>query len=1089
MDRRRLCLLLSLIAAFPAAASPEGDAMRPCVTRLRQLVAEPLSYRPRTMIVTLPDPLESGFAREFDILFLAFQQAMASDGFVQDVACLTWTRAEAKPRPDPRVAPSVVLFRHEPETMGGPARKESVILAVFLVGELPHTGVHPKAMGKALDWAGGGGRLAPEQGLGHPLRILGPTFSGSARSLAAAISTHRRAQPVRLVAIRSGTATSGSLPDILGRDGISFRSFGTSNAHLQRCVWNRLVPERLGLETSWTAGKDDPRDECSAKTTKVGADNSRVALLVESSVYGRDFEGSDFHVIPFPTHIGAMREAYVKLAPPRGRSEGEAEETARALPFVAAAPSLQGMTPFGDQATLSSQDLVLTSSLRRLARKRVQVVAIIATNTADKVFLAEKVRSLVPDARLVTFEGDLLLSHPQFLSATAGMLVASSSALELPDAFVAKTEHHPTRLFFDSDGAQGVYRAARDLERLDAASRAGYPFPRADEASQVVAAVVARSGLQPLDRYEVGPATAAQAPVEPSADEASAPAINLFAVAGAGGRPSGDGTNLPVLWIVILLLASALLGLVGWLVLQNLRAREPLLGLVPLDLVAPRHWTKTADQGRLVLHALVALFPLSAGLLYFVLAVPALGGAPQAAKIAGLPVTLIGNLAYACIAMILVAAVYLVAGLAVRTSAVLAALLKAGSRGKRASSEQWVMAVLPLAEVVAGCLVAVYAGRLCVRRVLEAPGGPDALLVERTFSVDAGVSPALPAILMIAVLLGWALLVLRREEVLKRLCPPAGRSPSMQAPDVASDRFEEDCEELWRKVGPVIDLRACLGWWVALVAVPALYLGLLYGGALRPPLRGIEGGFFDPGMSLLFLVILMFVVAGGVWLVHGWRALRRFASSAGELVEVGGRGGSRQVPSLERLRAAFARLPAGGPRATADVRSRVLADGATLGALWIDLAFWLRGPEARAKHRQAAAEVAKDFAAAGAAQMVQAVFRQLRHLMLFLTVALVVLFFAIGAYPFEPRRVMLVYLGLLVAATAALCVWVTVQANRDPAVVQLAGATEAAGSWAPLVQRLSFFAGLPALSLLTGHFPQLRQVLGDWVQPLLNALH
>lgn len=361
--------------------------------------------------------------------------------------------------------------------------------------------------------------------------------------------------------------------------------------------------------------------------------------------------------------------------------------------------------------------------------------------------------------------------------------------------------------------------------------------------------------------------------------------------------------------------------------------------------------------------------------------------------------------------------------------------------------------------------------------------------MERALSVDAGVSPALPAILMIAVLLGWALLVLRREEVLKRLCLPAARLPSMQAPDSASDHLEEDYKELWLKIGPVIDLRACLGWWVALVAVPALYLSLLYEEGLGPPLRGIEGGFFDPGISLLFLVILMFVVAGGVWLVDGWRALRRFACSAGELVEAGRRGGSRQVPSLERLREAFARLPAGGPQATAALRSRVLADDAVLGALWIDLAFWVRGRQARAKHRQAAAEVAKDYAAAGAAEVAQTVFRQLRHLMLFLTVGLVVLFFAVGAYPFEPRRVVIVYLGLLVAATAAVCVWVTVQANRDPAVVQLAGATEAAGSWAPLVQRLSVFAGLPALSLLTGHFPQLRQILGDWVQPLLNALH
>jgi hypothetical protein len=322
----------SSLAAAPPAAGAEPEPPRPCLDRFRELVGAPLRYRPRALIATLPDPLDSPFAREFDALFLAFQRAMAEKGLVQDAACLTWSRQPGGEEASHRETPSVVLFRRDADLADPDSRGE--VYTVLLVGELPHTGVRSQAMARALAWVardgsfGAGGEAGEEDE--EPLRVLGPTFSGSGRSLAVALAAaaapgvdQEPPTPPRRLEIRSGTATSGSLAavleSVLGPE-VSFRSHGTASHHLQRCVWNRLVPERLGLDTRWGV-RLGLGDDC--EPAGKGRDNGRVALLVESSAYGSDFEG--FHLVPFPTHIGALREAYRAIGPSLRGADSAAE--------------------------------------------------------------------------------------------------------------------------------------------------------------------------------------------------------------------------------------------------------------------------------------------------------------------------------------------------------------------------------------------------------------------------------------------------------------------------------------------------------------------------------------------------------------------------------------------------------------------------------------------------------------------------------------------------------------------------------------------------------------------------------------------
>jgi hypothetical protein len=1116
---------LALSQGPPAAAleAAEKNVLEPCEKRFAELQEAPFDYVPRSLIATLPDPVASPFAREFDILFLALQQGMAHEGFVQDIACLTWSQAVKSAdgsvrSPDAAAEqPSVVLFRREEGMAPDDDRSVPEVYAVLLVGELPHTGVRSGAMRRALELVGKGRvfAAAPEEAdpadSAPPVRILGPSFSGSARSLAVALRGHQRGGLPQITAerstggselpdsppalgsitIRSGTATDGGLTALFEKlltGAVSFASLGTSNDDLQRCVWNRLVPERLGLRTRWKpedAEEEGKEGACAWTDLGSGDDNSRVALLVESSVYGRDFEKGGFHVVPFPTHIGALRDAYQKIGERSRKSAADenSPETAATLPFVAAGGSLQGLPAFGQHATLSSQDLVLNRSLRKLARRRTQVVAIIATNTADKLFLAEKVRTFAPDARLITFEGDVLLGHPTALPTTGGMLVASSSPLEEPDPFLAAPADGAVQLLFDFDGAQGVYRAVIDLVREGDQRPAG----------QVVVSVVAKRGLLALDRYEVGEgprggAASAGASAESTAAMQSRDGIVRSGIGGGGLRLTPE--SLPMLWSLILLIASLLLGLVAWWVRHDLKEGNALLGLVPVDLVAPRRWGRPQSGDR-ILHALVVLFPLCWGLPYFVLAVPALAGvtAADAMMIVGLPGSVLGYLVSFCLFLLAAVLIYLLAGLTVRTWLDLRSLRRSepGDVPPSLAAQAWV--AVPLVVVVGCVLLALCAGKLCIGGLWSDAGSAGSLLVARTLSLSGGVSPLLPAILMAAVVLGWAMLVLRRREELNRICPERDRADLLPTPDGESRLLRLRYGRLWAAIDPLGDGRAYARWWVLLVVVPVIYLSSLYGQMhFASPLRGIEGQWFDRGMSFIFLLILMLLVAAGVSLWQGWSALKDFVLSAGELVDGAPLKQSPRPPSLEPLRDAFAKLAQRSPKETAALRARLLAASCGTGTLWLQVVLWLRGGESKAKSRQAAVAAAQLYAAAGAAFLVRQAYRQLRHLMVFLTVSLIVLFFAVSSYAFEPRRVLLVYLGLLMIAAAVVCVWIVVRAKGDELLGKLAGFSETGGGWVPLTQRLSLFAGLPALSLLAGRFPELRQILGDWVEPLVNAL-
>ena len=122
------------------------------------------------------------------------------------------------------------------------------------------------------------------------------------------------------------------------------------------------------------------------------------------------------------------------------------------------APDVIG--PRQPDVTTPVDELVLDEILMDIARREIRCVGITATDALDVIFLAQRVRQFVPDARLFTTQNNLVFVHSKTIADLRGMIVASSYPLAAENQAWSYSYHgDDTRVFFSSDDAQGVYNA------------------------------------------------------------------------------------------------------------------------------------------------------------------------------------------------------------------------------------------------------------------------------------------------------------------------------------------------------------------------------------------------------------------------------------------------------------------------------------------------------------------------------------------------------------------------------------------------------------------------------------------------------
>ncbi len=480
----------------------------------------------RHLIALVPDPVAAHIGWLFDPVIEAIQRAVETNQYSLDRFAFPWDADAAEERecatgagtgesercgtrPAHESLPGVLLFRQS-----GAANSDDA-LAVYLVGETPTGGVHKRA----LDWA----LTRAAECSDESLRIIGPTFSGSARSLRFSVAEwweqhwpwrarnlwwrlQRRAydgddkplqSPIQVV---SGTATSLPTEELaaLGKDDagagavdvVSFKATVLPDGYTSARFLRGYLHDELGVKPSQIAllveansayGQSLRADVPVALDAPDGARDANAARERSELPPTPPNDDDMILTLPFPMHIAEARSAVEK-------TRGAPADTA-AVPGVARPdlPLLLGddqrpldLPPqLHPKIALSGVESSLANLLATISRKNIQYVGLLASDMRDKVYLAQQVHKYCPDVRLFTFESDLALAHPDNRDAMSGMLVASTYPLfNRTQAWTTRKD--APRLQFSNSAAQGVYNATLVLLGYNANwLMADYAFPQA----------------------------------------------------------------------------------------------------------------------------------------------------------------------------------------------------------------------------------------------------------------------------------------------------------------------------------------------------------------------------------------------------------------------------------------------------------------------------------------------------------------------------------------------------------------------------------------------------------------------------------
>ena len=488
------------------------------------------------MIATIPDPVDSGLDYLFDTTLQALRLGLEHGGkepivlrfdltpreddaspeyapLYRDRSWLPWRDADAsgtariESMECRATTPGVMLFRDS-------AAKSRRLRLLFLVGESPTRGVHVSAMVNALALAhaiapctGPLERDAQTKPPSCATRIIAPTFSGGAFSLRLAFDKwvkDARIGPAAPVPfhIVTGSATGSGLPQALGADAgwsdslrVWFEATTAPESAVE-CAYLHLL-RRLGAAT-------DPSQLPNVAVKLL----PEVATLHESGTeFGATADSADARCglrpgvqISFPVHIASLRDAYEEL----DRKEAAKEKDAIARPTSLDVSLHEKHTALDAQAnpspkTTYAQDVALANVLTQISVEKVRHVGIHATDVADAIFLARKIRDVAPDVRLAFFEADSLLLHPAYQRDLRGSLVVSPYVFLGASPFGAPAlEGLRAYAPFENAAAEGTFNAVLATRGWRFDRLLEYALPSSSVALPIWLSSIGRNGIVPL---------------------------------------------------------------------------------------------------------------------------------------------------------------------------------------------------------------------------------------------------------------------------------------------------------------------------------------------------------------------------------------------------------------------------------------------------------------------------------------------------------------------------------------------------------------------------------------------------------------
>jgi hypothetical protein len=364
----------------------------------------------RFVLAIVPDPAHTHLSLFFDRQIEAIQQAAQEDGYNFARASMPWDFRDhpAAIQLDERLLqteyqrqrenlPGLMIFRKAlPKGVCDALQP----LFVFVVGETPTGGVNKQQFMSAVRAISDIGNSPAK-----PLRILGPTFSGSLYSLMFLLKQTQQEYPSFLPAlVHSGTITSLGTIDwfniykvTLHLD-FNFRSFQENDCRSLAEFIRYIKKQKYEPRTVALLSEDE---------TAYGESSSSQS---ESPAERSCGDSSDVVRLFFPRDISGLRSAYqrdvqtIELHPDDARRQGR---TTLRSNLEDSGEDDDSVPAYSRMQTPLSQEAVLMGIVSNLQKHHANFVLIRATNPLDSLFLARYLRSAYPDGRIVTMGADL----------------------------------------------------------------------------------------------------------------------------------------------------------------------------------------------------------------------------------------------------------------------------------------------------------------------------------------------------------------------------------------------------------------------------------------------------------------------------------------------------------------------------------------------------------------------------------------------------------------------------------------------------------------------------------------------------------
>ncbi len=798
---------------------------------LEEVAAGLRGYRLTTLIASLSDPTDSRLGYDFDMATEAIQRAIESEGYTLDRFRLPWlippSASSSQPAPastgagsapnaagpaatgSPPAAlqaalrgspherqPGTILFRIDRTAprAGQPAAPQELLL-LLLVGETPTWGIQQEALMTSLNiaWSLDFQLNSKAADRAPAIRVLAPTFSGTADSVARVLRTWAQQDPQRRDArfwVCSGSATA-----------IDKSAFEQNALPAQVIYSASVIPDEILLGELYRflakpAGHHDP----AAPSMPAG----KIALLVESgsgygSAVGNTYgtsgtsdQSKRIVSIPFPSQIAQVRSS---MASGADTSSGSAKNRVT-IPFDPPSGRQSDRLPaLSPRMTVATDNLIITNILATIASEDIRYVGIVATDILDVIYLTRLVRENCPDVQIILVGNDLRYTDPQFSLDFRGTIIASSYPLDArAQVWSFPFEGAIERRLFASEFDIGRYNAGlillNGIPDPDRANQLvvdtgkaedflvyGKPFVATfyDSVNRRPQIWINQVGLFNAWPLKVRPLSHCEPTLRAKAEALIPPIVSL--------DPQTESTialrfeyDFPLMWKLVFCLGSFLAFILAGLVLYtNLGARSPARGRASwFDPLLSRFEVSGDDISRKNLF-LITMLLVSLAIPYCILASPldvalppavAPDGEREAALVVSWDV-------YALAVMGVLMMVWLLISLAVcfreafrkRSSAQLAA---PAADGRPAQADRWLIAesllyrVMTVAAVLAG--IASIVLRLYEFALMRPELPNDWLALDRSAHLLGGISPFVPVACLGAAIFWWSYLELKRMQ-------------------------------------------------------------------------------------------------------------------------------------------------------------------------------------------------------------------------------------------------------------------------------------------------------------------------------------